>query len=49
MPTGFHHIALVCKDMKEQIRFYEQAMGMKLRAIYPQVPLPLYFCRLLVA
>mmetsp|Transcript_15130 Transcript_15130/g.26605 ORF Transcript_15130/g.26605 Transcript_15130/m.26605 type:complete len:221 (+) Transcript_15130:2128-2790(+) len=35
MTTGFHHIALVCKDMKQQIKFYEQAMGMKLRAIYP--------------
>ena len=35
MPTGFHHIALVCKDMKETIRFYEGAMGMKLRAVYP--------------
>ena len=35
MPTGFHHIALVCKDMKETIRFYEGALGMKLRAIYP--------------
>jgi len=35
MPTGFHHIALVCKNMRETIRFYEGAMGMKLRAIYP--------------
>ena len=23
MPSGFHHIALVCKDMEEQIKFYE--------------------------
>lgn len=35
MPTGFHHIALVCKNMSETIKFYEGAMGMKLRAIYP--------------
>ena len=35
MPTGYHHIALVCRDMKETIKFYEGAMGMKLRAIYP--------------
>ena len=35
MTTGFHHIALVCKSMKETIKFYECAMGMKLRAIYP--------------
>jgi catechol-2,3-dioxygenase len=35
--SGFHHIALVCKNMKEQIKFYECAMGMKLRAIYPMV------------
>jgi catechol 2,3-dioxygenase-like lactoylglutathione lyase family enzyme len=33
--AGFHHIALVCKNMKETIKFYEGAMGMKLRAIYP--------------
>ncbi|KAH9256101.1 hypothetical protein BASA81_005877 [Batrachochytrium salamandrivorans] len=33
--TGFHHIALVCKSMPETIKFYEGAMGMKLRAIYP--------------
>ena len=35
MPSGFHHIALVCRNMSETIRFYEGAMGMKLRAIYP--------------
>mmetsp|Transcript_484 Transcript_484/g.611 ORF Transcript_484/g.611 Transcript_484/m.611 type:complete len:222 (-) Transcript_484:1123-1788(-) len=35
MTSGFHHIALVCKNMKETIKFYEGAMGMKLRAIYP--------------
>lgn len=35
MPSGFHHIALVCKNMKETINFYEGAMGMKLRAVYP--------------
>jgi len=35
MPSGYHHIAYVCKDMKETINFYENAMGMKLRAIYP--------------
>jgi catechol 2,3-dioxygenase-like lactoylglutathione lyase family enzyme len=35
MPSGYHHIAFVCKNMRETINFYEQAMGMKLRAIYP--------------
>jgi catechol 2,3-dioxygenase-like lactoylglutathione lyase family enzyme len=35
MTSGFHHIALVCKNMPETIRWYESAMGMKLRAIYP--------------
>jgi len=35
MTSGFHHIALVCKSMPETIKFYEQAMGMKLRACYP--------------
>merc|ERR1712070_675576 len=35
MTTGFHHIALVCKDMQETIKFYEGALGMKLRAVYP--------------
>jgi glyoxylase I family protein len=35
MTSGFHHIALVCKNMPETIKFYECAMGMKLRAIYP--------------
>ena len=29
--SGFHHIALVCKDMKETIRWYEGAMGFRLR------------------
>ena len=33
--SGFHHVAMVCKNMKETITFYENAMGMKLRAIYP--------------
>ena len=32
---GFHHIALVCKNMKDTIKFYEGATGMELRAIYP--------------
>eukprot|EP00658_Telonema_sp_P-2_P023457 TRINITY_DN19400_c0_g1_i9.p1 TRINITY_DN19400_c0_g1~~TRINITY_DN19400_c0_g1_i9.p1 ORF type:complete len:244 (+),score=67.50 TRINITY_DN19400_c0_g1_i9:161-892(+) len=35
MPTGFHHIALVCKNMGQTIKFYEGALGMKLRAVYP--------------
>lgn len=35
MTSGFHHIALVCKNMKETINFYEGALGMKLRAVYP--------------
>ena len=33
--SGFHHIALVCKDMAETIKFYEGAQGMKPRAVYP--------------
>ena len=33
--SGFHHIALVCKNMTETIKFYEGALGMKLRAVYP--------------
>lgn len=35
MTSGFHHLAMVCKDMTETIKFYEGALGMKLRAIYP--------------
>jgi len=35
MTSGFHHIALVCRDMKETIKFYEHALGMRLRAVYP--------------
>lgn len=31
--TGFHHIALVCKNMDETVKFYEGALGMKLRAV----------------
>jgi catechol 2,3-dioxygenase-like lactoylglutathione lyase family enzyme len=35
MTSGFHHIALVCRDMNETIKFYELALGMKCRAVYP--------------
>ena len=35
MPSGYHHVAFVCKDLKETIRFYEGALGLKLRACYP--------------
>ena len=35
MTSGFHHIALVAKDMDQTIRFYEGALGMRLRAAYP--------------
>ena len=35
MTSGLHHVALVCKDMKETVQFYEQAMGFKLRSIFP--------------
>jgi len=30
--SGFHHIALVVRDIQETIKFYEQALGMKLCA-----------------
>ena len=33
--TGFHHVAIVVKSLKDTIRFYEGALGMKLRAVYP--------------
>ena len=31
---GFHHLALVCRNMDETIKFYEEALGMKLRVCY---------------
>lgn len=37
---GFHHIAYVCRNMKETINFYESALGMKCRAIYPMHGVP---------
>ena len=38
--TGVHHIALVCRDMKQTIAFYEAVFGMRCRAVYPMHNIP---------
>lgn len=38
--SGFHHVALVCRNMKETVKFYEEGLGMKLRAIFPMHGVP---------
>jgi len=35
MVGGLHHAAWVCKDMKATVDFYESALGMRLRGIFP--------------
>lgn len=35
IPSGFHHVVFICKDIGETVRFYEETLGMKLRAIIP--------------
>lgn len=40
MPSGFHHVALVCKNMNETVKFYEEALGLKLRALFPMHGVP---------
>ena len=40
MTAGFHHLALVTADLKETVRFHEEALGMKLRAIFPLHGIP---------
>src|SRR6266849_7532847 len=34
LPNGLHHIAICTKDIKGQIEFYSQAVGMELVALY---------------
>jgi catechol 2,3-dioxygenase-like lactoylglutathione lyase family enzyme len=38
--SGFHHIALVVKDMTRTIHFYETCLGMRCRAVYPMHNVP---------
>ena len=40
MTSGFHHIALVVRDLAKTIKFYESALGMKCRAVYPMHGVP---------
>ena len=37
MVSGMHHAAWVCKDMDKTVAFYEAALGMRLRSIFPMV------------
>lgn len=37
---GVHHIALISNDMKAQIEFFTQVVGMKLTAIFPMHGVP---------
>ncbi|KAH9247041.1 hypothetical protein BASA81_015393 [Batrachochytrium salamandrivorans] len=32
---GIHHVAMVCKNMRKTVDFYEKGLGMKLVAIFP--------------
>ena len=34
LPNGLHHIAICTKDIKSQIEFYTQVVGMELCALY---------------
>ncbi len=34
LPNGVHHLAICTKDMKEQIEFFTQVVGMELVALY---------------
>jgi hypothetical protein len=34
LPNGLHHIAICTRDIKKQIEFYTQAVGMELVALY---------------
>lgn len=33
--TGMHHLAIVCKSLEETTKFYEEGLGLKLRALFP--------------
>lgn len=35
MPSGMHHVAIICKDMEATVKWYEEALGLKLRAVFP--------------
>ena len=35
MTSGLHHLALMCVDMKATVKWYEEALGFKLRSIFP--------------
>ncbi|MEA2648694.1 MAG: hypothetical protein QOG61_1129, partial [Candidatus Binataceae bacterium] len=34
LPNGVHHLAICTKDIKSQIEFYTQVVGMDLAALY---------------
>ena len=34
LPNGVHHIAIATKDIKKQIEFYTEVVGMELVALY---------------
>ena len=34
LPNGVHHLAICTKDMKEQVEFFTQVVGMELVALY---------------
>src|SRR3546814_18966056 len=34
-PTGYHHLAFMTKDMKAQLEFFTQVMGLPLVAHFP--------------
>ncbi|HEY9555396.1 MAG TPA: VOC family protein, partial [Acidimicrobiales bacterium] len=34
-PTGYHHLAFMTKDMKAQLEFFTQVMGLPLVALFP--------------
>ena len=34
LPNGVHHLAICTRDMKSQIEFFTQVLGMELVALY---------------